>query len=355
MYKLLVINPGSTSTKIAVFHDKEEQGSVNLEHPIETINQYEKIVDQQGFRTEEILKFLKEHDIDINSFSAIVGRGGMLPPLKSGAYEVNEDMVKRLVENPLMEHAANLGALIANEIAIMINKKAYIYDATKVDELTDMARISGMPELPRVSTLHRLNSRAVAMKVAEDMGKDYRDVNLIVAHMGGGISVSIHEKGRIIDIVSDDEGPFSPTRAGRLHIREVIRYAYSGISEKDFTKKFSSESGLNGYLKTSDAREVEKMIEEGNKEAALIYEAMAYQVAKSIGELSTCVLGKVDAIILTGGIAYSKMFTKWVEDRVSFIGPVKIYPGEHEMQALANGIIRVLDGKEEARQYREKE
>lgn len=353
MYRLLVINPGSTSTKISVFHDREEVLSTNIEHEEEKLAQYEKIVDQQEFRTQEILTFLKNHHVDINAFDTVVGRGGMLPPVNAGAYEVNEAMIKRLRERPLMEHAANLGALIADEIAQMIGVKAYIYDSTKVDEMTPIARISGMPALERKSTLHTLNSRAVAMRAALDMSKSYQELNLIVAHMGGGISVSIHEKGRIIDLVSDDEGPFSPTRAGRLHVREVIHHAYSGISEEDFTKMFSSESGLKGYLGTADAREVESMIQKGDQRASLVYQAMAYQVAKAIGELGTTVSGQVDAILLTGGIAYSDTFTNWIKDRVSFIGPVKVYPGEHEMKALAQGAIRVLDKEEEAKLFQE--
>lgn len=351
-YKILAINPGSTSTKIAIYENEKEVFCKTLNHPIEEIEKYNNVAEQFNMRKEVILSFLQENGYNINELSAVVGRGGMVPSVKSGAYIVNDKMMDRLKNNPIMEHASNLGALIGHEIAADVNIPAYIYDSVRVDELSDIARISGMPDIPRTSSSHVLNSRAIAMKVANKYNKKYADMNLIVAHLGGGISLSIHEKRQIVDIISDDEGPFSPERAGRVPCRDLIDACYSGRFDKDtMKKKLRGNGGLKAYLNTVDAREVEKMIENGDKKAKLVYEAMAYQIAKGIGELSTVVKGKVDAIIITGGIAYSNMITTWIKERVEFIAPVEIMPGENEMEALALGILRVLKGEENAREY----
>ena len=277
----------------------------------------------------------------------------MLQSVKSGAYVVNELMLDILKNRPIMEHASNLGAPIAYEIAKAADVKAYIYDSVRTDELNDIARISGMPDISRTSTCHVLNTRAMAMKLAKKYGKKYEDMNFVVAHLGGGVSLNVHEKGKIVDIVSDDEGPFSPERAGRVPCRELIELCYSGKFDKNtMRKKLRGNGGLKAYLGTMDAREVEKMIKNGDEKARIVYEAMAYQVAKSIGELATVVEGKVDAIILTGGIAYSEMMTSWIKKRVEFIAPVEIMPGENEMESLAYGILRVLRGEEKAREYK---
>lgn len=352
--KVLAINPGSTSTKIALYSDKEKILSETLDHPIEEIEKYESVQDQFQMRKEAILLILKKKNFDINELSAVVGRGGLLPPVKSGAYRVNELMLNRLKNNPLAEHASNLGALIAYEIAKNINVPSYIYDSVAVDELIDIARISGMPEIPRASFSHALNSRAMAFKVAENYKKEYKSMNFIVAHLGGGISLTLHEKGRMIDIISDDEGPFSPERSGRVPCKKLIDLCYSGkYDKKTMQKKLRGKGGLSAYLNTIDARKVEKMIKEGNEEAKKVYEAMAYQVSKGIGELATVVEGKVDAIVITGGIAYSKMITNWIKKRVEFIAPVEIMAGEKELESLAYGTLRVLNGEEKAREYTE--
>ena len=276
----------------------------------------------------------------------------MLPRVKSGAYVVNETMLDTLKNKPAMEHASNLGAPIAYAIAQAAGVKAYIYDSVRTDELHDIARISGIPEIERTSTSHVLNTRAMAIKAAKKYGKKYQDMNIVVAHLGGGISLNVHEKGRIVDIISDDEGPFSPERAGRLPCTALIELCYSGkYDKKTMLKRIRGNGGLKAYLGTVDAREVEKMIESGDEKAKLIYEAMAYQIAKGIGELATVVEGKVDLIILTGGIAYSKLITSWVKKRVEYIAPVEIMPGENEMESLAYGILRVLRGEEKAREY----
>lgn len=354
-FKILAINPGSTSTKIALYEDEKEIIVKTLDHAVEEIGKYDKTVDQFQMRKEVVLKFLRDNGYDVNKLDAVVGRGGMLPPVKAGAYRVNDFMVDRLKNRPLMEHASNLGALIAYEIANSIGKPSYIYDSVKVDELNPIARISGLPEIPRTSTSHVLNSRAMAIKCAKKYNKSYEDMNFVVAHIGGGVSLSVYEKGKLVDIISDDEGPFSPERAGRVHCRALIELCFSGkYDKKTVVRMMNGNGGLKAYLGTVDAREVEKMILSGNEEAKLVYEAMAYQIAKGIGELSTVVNGNVDAIILTGGIAYSNMITSWIKDRVEFIAPVEIMAGENEMESLALGALRVLRGQEEARDYDEK-
>lgn len=351
-FKILAVNPGSTSTKIALYEDEKELFVKTLEHTSEETEGYEKIVDQFDMRKNAVLSFLEESGYNVEALDAVVGRGGMLPPVKSGAYRVNALMVDMLRNRPVREHASNLGAIIAYEIAGLIGKEAYIYDSVKVDELEPIARVSGMPVIVRTSTSHVLNSKAMARKVAARYNTKFEDMNFVVAHMGGGISVSVYEKGRLADVVQDDEGPFSPERSGRVPCRDLVNLCFSGqYDKKAVTKMLSGNGGLKGYLGTADAREVEKMIREGSEEARLTYEAMAYQVAKGIGELATVVKGRVDAIILTGGIAYSKMFTGWIKERVETIAPVEIMPGENEMESLALGTLRVLRGEEAARDY----
>lgn len=353
-YKILAINPGSTSTKLALYEDEIKILSETLDHPVDEIEKYERVQDQFEMRKEAVITFLSDNNFDIKELSAVVGRGGLLPPVQSGAYEVNEVMVDRLKNNPVVEHASNLGALIAYEIAKPLNILACIYDSVAVDEMSDIARISGMPDIPRVSFSHALNSRAMAMKVAKKYKREYKDMNFIVAHLGGGISLSAHRKGKMVDIISDDEGPFSPERAGRVPCKKLIDLCYSGKYDKrTMHKKLRGKGGISAYLNTLDAREVEKMIEDGNEEAKLVYEAMAYQIAKGIGDLATVVEGDVDAIVITGGIAYSNMMTSWIERRVKFIAPVEIMPGENELESLALGALRVIKGEEKARNYEE--
>jgi butyrate kinase len=353
-YNILAINPGSTSTKIALYENEKEVFCKTLDHAAEEIEKYDKIQEQFEMRKNVVLSFLIDKGFHVNKLSAVVGRGGMVPKVKSGAYKVNEVMVNRLRNNPVVEHASNLGALIAYEIANTVGVSAYIYDSVRVDELIDLARISGMPDIPRTSTSHALNSRAMAMKVAKMYGKKYNEMNFVVAHLGGGISISVHERGRMVDIIADDEGPFSPERSGRVPCKELIDMCYSGkFDKKVMHKKLRGNGGLKAYLNTVDVREVEKMIENGNEEAKLVLEAMAYQVAKGIGDLATVVEGKVDAIVITGGIAYSTRMTSWIKKRVQFIAPVEVMPGENEMESLALGTLRVLKEEETAEEYTE--
>lgn len=285
---------------------------------------------------------LKPEDIDV-----IVSRGGLLPPLHTGAYVIDDELCNIMRYHPAQLHASNLGALVARKISEMANIPAYIYDAVSVDELTDEARLSGVKKYPRRSFSHTLNTRAVAMKHCRDSGLDYYNSNIIVAHLGGGISLNFQKNGRLVDIVSSDEGPFSTNRAGVLPIYSTITIVREEGAEA-LQKYEDSTGGLISYLNTNDAREVEQMILDGNEDALKVYRSMAYQIAKSIGSLSIVDRGRIDAIILTGGMSYSKMLTGWIREYVEFLAPVHIYPGEFEMKALAYGGYRVMNGEEEA-------
>ena len=354
VYRILTINPGSTSTKIAIFDNEKPVLETTLRHPAEEINKFDKIFDQYEFRKNVILETLNDNGINLTKLSAVVGRGGLLKPIQGGTYNVSENMIEDLKVGVLGEHASNLGGILANEIAKQLNIPAFIVDPVVVDEMDAVARISGMPELERKSIFHALNQKAVARRAAAEMGKSYEDLNVIVAHLGGGISVGAHQKGRVIDVNNalDGEGPFSPERAGGLPVGDLAKMCFSGkYTVDDIKKKIKGQGGLVAYLGTNDGREVEKMIAEGNEKAALDYEAMAYQVAKEIGSCAAVLKGNVDAVILTGGIAYDKQFVKWISDRVAFISQVIVYPGEDEMIALAEGGLRVLRGEEKAKTY----
>ena len=348
---ILVINPGSTSTKIALFENEEVMLNSTLEHTVNDLRKFTSIIEQEEFRTASVLNFLQNNAIELTKLSAVVGRGGLLPPVHSGAYYVNERMVEVLTKNPVGQHASNLGAVIAYKIAQPLGIPAYIYDAVAVDELEPVAQITGLAEISRKSLVHTLNMRAASLKIAEKQKVSLDQVNYIVVHMGGGCSMGLLAKGRMVDIVSDDEGPMSPERAGRIPALLMIDLCFSGYEQKTIQKKIRGQGGILSHLGTNSALEVEKMIAAGDKKAELIYYAMAYQIAKGIGELATVVGGKVDRIIITGGMAYSKIMTGWVKDRVDFIAPVEIVPGENEMEALAKGALRVLRGQESAQTF----
>ncbi len=352
--KLLTINPGSTSTKIGVFEDETLIFEQTLRHSTDEIGSYEKIYDQYEFRKRIILESLIANNIELNSLDTVLGRGGLLKPIEGGTYVVNDTMIEDLRIGVLGEHASNLGGILAYEIANEIGVNAFIVDPVVVDELQDVARISGLKEIERKSIFHALNQMAVSRRYAKTLGREYNELNLIVAHLGGGISVGAHEKGRVIDVANalDGEGPFSPERTGSLPVGDLIKLCYSGkYTHNEVKKMIKGNGGLVSYLNTNDAREVVKMIEDGDKYAELIYYAMAYQVAKEIGAQATVLKGKVDAIILTGGIAYDKMFTDWIFEMVNFISEVVIYPGEDELTALAEGGLRILRGEEHPKIY----
>ncbi|MBP2653614.1 MAG: butyrate kinase [Firmicutes bacterium] len=352
MEKLLIINPGSTSTKIAVYEDENQLFVESISHSADQIAKYDSVVDQFEFRKELIIEALGRHKILLDELTAIVARGGLLPPLKAGAYEVNEDMVWQLRYAPEHEHASNLGAIIAYEIAKLKGIPAYIYDGVSVDEMLLSVKITGLPECERKGTGHNLNMRAIAMKYAREHNKAYKDCTLVVVHLGGGISVSLHADGRVADMINDEDGGFSPERAGALPMFQLIEMMSSGeYTQKTMMKKIKTQGGLVAYLGVNDSRIVEKMIAAGDEKAKLIYEAMALNVARNIAREFPIVEGKVEAILLTGGIAYSEMFTAMIKKRVDFLAPVIVYPGENEMESLALGGLRVLRGEEKARPF----
>ncbi|MCT4584500.1 MAG: butyrate kinase [Peptostreptococcaceae bacterium] len=352
--KILAINPGSTSTKIAVYENEKEIFEKTLRHSNEEIEKYETISAQMDFRREVIEAALVEANIKLEDLSAIVGRGGLLKPMAGGTYKVNEPMLKDLEVGVLGEHASNLGGRIAHEMAQKVSIESFIVDPVVVDELTDVARVSGNANLERKSIFHALNQKATARRAAKELDKKYEESNIIVAHMGGGVSVGAHLNGIVVDVNNalDGCGPFSPERSGGIPAGDLVKMCFSGEHTLDEIKKMlKGNGGIVSYLNTNDARDVEAMIEKGDKKAELVYKAMAYQIGKEIGACAAVLKGKVDAIVLTGGIAYSKMFTAWIVEMIDFIGEVKIYPGEDEMSALAMGALRVLNQEEEAKIY----
>lgn len=352
--KSLVINPGSTSTKIGVFEDETLLFEETLRHSTEEIAQFAAVADQQNFRKDIILSLLKEKNFDIRTLNLIVGRGGLLKPIVSGTYQINEALVADLKAGVQGEHASNLGGLLAREIADVLNVPSYIVDPVVVDELIPEARISGMPEIPRVSIFHALNQKAIAKRYAKETGRPYKDLNLIVVHMGGGVSVGAHKDGRVIDVFNalDGDGAFSPERAGGVPTGGLIRMCFSGkYTEKEMLKKIIGNGGLNAYLGTNDMRDVEKKASEGNAEWTLIRTAFILQVSKDIGSMACVLNGKVDQILITGGIAYNQRIIDSLKEKTEWIAPVTVYPGEDELLALVQGALRVFHGEEEALEY----
>lgn len=354
VYRTLVINPGSTSTKFAVFGNEESLFEGVLRHSTDEIEQYETVFEQYEFRKKVIIETLNSNRITLNNLDAVIGRGGLLKPIEGGTYLVDDNMIEDLRRGVLGEHASNLAGAIAYEIAKELDIPAFIVDPVVVDELDDIARLSGIPQIDRVSIFHALNQKAVARRVAGEIGKSYTEANIIVAHLGGGITVGAHKKGRVIDVNNglDGEGPFSPERSGGLPVRQLVRLCFSGrYAYNEIKRLIAGRGGLVAYLGTNDGREVTKMIEDGDKKAEITYKAMAYQVAKEIGACAAVLKGKVDAIVLTGGIAYDEKFIGWIRERVEFISKIFVYPGENEMEALAEGGLRILRGEEKVKKY----
>ena len=354
-FRILAINPGSTSTKIAVYQNMNPVFVKNITHPSEELAQFEHVADQFRFRKEIIYKELEEAEIQLDLIQAVVGRGGMLKPISSGVYLVNEAMKSDLYDHPIKEHASNLGGLIADDIARALpNAKAYIADPVVVDELDEIARVSGHPLFKRISIFHALNHKSIARQHAKSIMKHYEDMNLIVVHMGGGITIGAHQKGRVIDVNQglDGEGPFSPERSGTLPTGDLVRFCFSGkYSEKEIIKMVVGNGGIVAYLGTNSAYEAEQRAQSGDEQAKFILEALAYQVAKSIGSMVPVLKGDVDAILLTGGVAHSKWITNLIIERVFKFAPVYIYPGEDEMRALAFNGLMVLKGEVEVKEY----
>ncbi|MCM3114747.1 butyrate kinase [Neobacillus sp. MER 74] len=353
-YRILVINPGSTSTKIGVFDNDISIFEKTIRHDSETINSFANIIDQYEFRKTTILETMDNEGINFSKLSAVCARGGLLRPIEGGTYAVNDVMLADLRSGYAGQHASNLGGIIAYEIASGLNIPSYIVDPVVVDELEPIARISGFSLIERKSIFHALNQKAVARRVAKELGKRYIDLNLIVTHMGGGITVGVHKQGKVIDVNNGlhGDGPFSPERSGTVPVGDLVALCYSGeYYREEIMKMLVGQGGLVGYLGTNDAVKVEQRIAAGDKEAMFIYDAMAYQVAKEIGAASAVLSGKVDAIVLTGGLAYGKGFVKSITDRINWIADVMVQPGENELQALAEGALRVLRGEEEGKIY----
>lgn len=356
MYKLLVINPGSTSTKIAIYEGSKANFLVTLRHKAEELDQFQTIYDQYQYRKNAIIEALNSFDINLDKLSAVVGRGGAIRPLQGGTYRVNQQMLDDCRSGYTAQHASNLGAAIAHEIASERNIPAFVVDPPVVDELSEVARVSGLPNMARSSVFHALNQKATARRAATELGKSYQESRIIVAHLGGGISIGAHEGGKVIDVNNcfDSEGPIMPERSGTLPIGTVVEMCFSGeFTQEQIKKMLTGKGGVVAHLGTNDMRDVCKMIEDGDKHAELVYHAMAYQTAKAIGSRATVLKGQVDAIVITGGIAYDDNLVNLLKERVGWIAPVKVYPGEDEMEALAKGAERVLSEVEQAKDYNE--
>ncbi len=361
MHRVLVINPGSTSTKVAVYEDEQPLFVETLRHSNAELATFAHILDQYDFRLAAIDRMLEERRIDLSSLAAVVGRGGLLEPIPSGTYRVTERMRAELSRrNKEREHAASMGALLASDIANRAGLPAFTVDPVCVDEFDEIARVSGLPEIKRRSLSHALNVKAVARRAAADLHLPYTDLNLVVIHLGGGISVTAHRRGRMVDVnqALDGTGPFAPERAGGLPVGDVARMCYGvppyegyDLTYEQMFAKIAGRGGLVAHLGTNSAVEVENRIAAGDQHARLIYEAMAYQIAKETGAMATVLKGQVDAVVVTGGVAHSKMLLDWIRERVSWIAPLMVYPGEDEMLALAQGALRVLRGEEGAQAY----
>lgn len=350
---VLAINPGSTSTKVSLFEGEEEVKAFKIDHNKEDIEKFDKIADQYDYRLNLIRDWFQKEDINTGSLRAVVGRGGLLRPMPGGTYIVTPKMIDDLIIGIQGEHASNLGGMLAKGIAEEEGIAAYIVDPVAVDEFHDVSRISGLKGVPRKSLSHALNIKAVSHRRAKELGKEIGDLNLLVCHMGGGISIAAIEKGKILDVNNaKDMGPFSPERSGGLPVGDVVEMCFSGkYTLKEMKLKIQGVGGLYSYLGTVDGREIEKRIEEGDKYAKTVYDAMAYQIGKEIGAYSTVLSGRVDNIILTGGLANSKYLVEKVSDMVNFIGDIIVYPGEDEMDALNKGALRIINGVEEAKIY----
>ncbi|MDR2813660.1 MAG: butyrate kinase [Prevotellaceae bacterium] len=353
--KILAINPGSTSTKIAVFEQNKNIFQVTLRHSAEELKPFPSVAEQFAFRKEVILSELKKAGIDVSEISVVAGRGGIVKPIESGVYAVSEAMKSDLRSAKYGEHASNLGALIADDIARSLpNAKAYIADPVVVDEMQDVARVTGVPIFTRKSIFHALNQKAIARTYAREQGKKYEELNLIVAHMGGGISVGAHRQGKVVDTNNaiGGDGAFSPERSGTTPALQLLEACFSGkYTKTELSKMLVGSGGLVAHLGTNEAQKVAALAEQGNEQARLTLNAMSYQVGKEIGAAAAVLHGRVDAILVTGGIAYNHSVTDYIKQMTSFIAPVFIYPGEDEMTALVENVTQMLDNKLPLKKY----
>ncbi|MBR2948144.1 MAG: butyrate kinase [Bacteroidales bacterium] len=354
MTYILAINPGSTSTKISLYNGAEEVFTKTLRHSSEEIGGFEKVIDQFKFREGTIVAALEESGVKLEDLTAVVGRGGLLRPISSGVYAVNEEMVEDLKSAKYGEHASNLGGIIALEISKRVGCPAYIADPVVVDEMCDVARVGGHPMFPRLSIFHALNHKAIAKLYAKEIGRDYNDLNLVVAHLGGGCSIAAHSKGKVVDVNNAlmGDGPFSPERTGGISAMQLAKVCFSGeYTHEEIKKIISGKGGIVAHLGTNSFKDVDDMVAAGDPKATLISDAFVYNVAKAIGGMAAALSGNVDGIVVTGGIAYGKLIMQQLTDMVKFIAPVRIYPGEDEMGALAKNALAVIEGKEEVKQY----
>ena len=349
---ILAVNPGSTSTKIALYRDETEVFKESVSHPNSEIEKYGSLIAQIPMRRALLLETLEKHNVRPADLSCVMSCGGLLPPVRTGGYKINDKMLDLILGDHIPSHASNLGAVLASEVAQLAGVDAYIYDAVSANEFPPIARITGMKEVERKSFCHVLNSRAVSIRYAESQGKRYEDLNLIVAHLGGGITMSAHQGGRIVESLADDNGPFSPERAGNVPLLDVIELCYSGqYTKQEMKRKVRGMGGLRDLLGTSDGRLIEEMVNNGDAHATLVMEAQAYQIGKGIALVSPPLMGKIDATILTGGLAYNSFLIENVKKYITHMAPVVLMPGEFEMEALALGGLRILRGQEQAREF----
>lgn len=354
MHRILVINPGSTTTKLALYENENPIWLETIAYSSEKLFQFKKISDQLDLRQKDITTVLKQKKFELSTLNAVSARGGPFKPLKGGTYRIGDAVLKDVLEGRVLaEHVSNLGVLLADGIARPLNIAAFFVDPVSVDEFEPVARITGFPELERKSLLHALNIKASARALASELGKNFDRINFLAAHLGGGISICAIRSGRIVDVLNaNEEGPFSPERAGSLPMGNFTSLCYSGqFTQYEMKRKLISQSGLIAHLGTHDAREVENRIRSGDAKAKLVFQALAYQIAKGIGSLAAVLHGKVDAILLTGGLANSSMLVEWISEKISFLSPVHVYPGEREMEALALGVLRILKGEEREKNY----
>lgn len=352
--KILTINPGSTSTKVALFQGQEEIFSSNIAHEAEVLKTFAKINDQFDYRKDTILKVLQERGIDLSSVDAFSGRGGGLVALEGGTYEINEKLLEHARAGFTIKHPAMLGSQLAYYFATLYGKRAFVVNPPDVDEFQLIARVTGLKNVTRESRIHALNQKEIGLRYAEAAGKKYEDMNLIIAHIGGGVSVTAHRKGKMIDSndVANGDGPMAPTRCGSIPVNAIVKMCFSGeYSEKEMLDKTTKTGGLVDHLNTADVLSIVKMIEAGDHYAELVFNAMIYQIIKAIGSMAAVLQGEVDGIILTGGISYNEHVVEEIKKAVAFIGKVEAMPGEFEMEALASGAIRVLTGQEEPLAY----
>jgi butyrate kinase len=351
VHRILALNPGATSTKLAVFEDEALRLKTTIEHQGSSLDGFARVIDQYQLRLDLVVATLTTAGLAPSDMNAVVGRGGVLKPVEGGTYLVNERMLADL--GRVREHASNLGAILASALAAPLGIPAFIVDPVSVDEMAPEARLSGLPELPRISFSHALNSKAVARRAAREMGGGYAHYNFVVAHLGTGVSITAHRKGRMVDVSgADEEGPFSPARAAGVPSMLLAKLCYSGrYTEQQMLDRLVGSGGLFAHLGTRDVREAEQRAAAGDAKAALVMQAMAYRIAREIGAMAAVLSGRVDRVIITGGIAHSKRLVADVSERVGFIAPVLVMPGEEELEALAEGALRVLRGEETARIY----